>query len=166
MKKSFFILTLFITSIAFSQRELKLDIADALIIKNIEISYEQYINEYASFGVSGLFNIAKQEADFRYNENFMITPYYRHYFTTDYQWNFFAEAFLGVNSGKNEFTNASLVVSYTNYTDAALGVAAGLKYVANGGLTIDAHAGLGRNLFNSSSPTLVPRVGVNVGWRF
>jgi len=42
----------------------------------------------------------------------------------------------------------------------------GTKYVSTGGLIIDAYAGVGRNLFGSDSPVLVPRVGVNVGWRF
>jgi hypothetical protein len=165
MKKIIFLFALFMSSITFSQQEIKLDIADALVIRSLEFSYEQYINTESSFGVSALFNLAKQDVDFRYNENVMITPYYRHYFTTDYTWNFFAEGFLGINSGKNSHTDSSLNVTYTNYTDAALGVAAGLKYVAKGGLTIDAYAGIGRNLFGSSSPTLVPRVGVNVGWR-
>ena len=44
--------------------------------------------------------------------------------------------------------------------------ASGTKYVSTGGLIIDAYAGVGRNLFGSDSPVLVPRVGVNVGWRF
>ena len=73
--------------------------------------------------------------------------------------------FFGINSGKKEAIKDSGIYD-VKYTDAALGVAAGLKYVANGGLTIDAYAGVGRNLFGSNSPTLVPRVGVNVGWRF
>jgi hypothetical protein len=94
----------------------------------------------------------------------MITPYYRHYFTTDYAWNFFGEGFLGVNSGKKEAIKDSGIYD-VNYTDAALGLAAGLKYVANGGLTIDAYAGIGRNMFGSSSPVIVPRIGINVGWR-
>ena len=165
MKKLLLLSALFISSFTFSQKEIKLDIADALVIRSLEFSYEQYINTESSFGVSALFNLAKQDVDFRYNENVMITPYYRHYFTTDYAWNFFGEGFLGINSGKDLNVDTSLTTTYTNYTDAALGIAAGLKYVANGGLTIDAYAGIGRNLFGSNSPTLVPRIGVNVGWR-
>jgi hypothetical protein len=33
-------------------------------------------------------------------------------------------------------------------------------------MTIDIFAGAGRNLFNDNAPAVVPRVGVNVGWRF
>ena len=165
MKKCVLLIAIFYASCCFSQKELKLDIADALIIRSLEFTYESYINESASYGVSVLFNLAKQEEDFRYNENMMITPYYRHYFTTLEKWNFFGEGFLGINSGKKEAIEDSGIYDL-KYTDAALGVAVGTKYATEGGLIIDAYVGIGRNLFGSDSPVLVPRVGVNVGWRF
>lgn len=165
MKKSILLFTLFISSITFSQREFKLDIADALIIKTLDFSYENYINEESSFGISVQFNLEKQEVDFRYNENMMITPYYRHYFTTEYNWNFFGEGFFGINSGKKESLKDSGLYDI-EYTDGALGVAVGTKYISNGGLVIDLYGGLGRNLFGSASPVIVPRIGFNVGWRF
>ncbi|ARV15432.1 hypothetical protein [Polaribacter sp. SA4-12] len=167
MKKLFLAFGILISSLAYSQQEIKLDIADALIIRSIEFSYENYLTEDSSFGISALFNLAKQDITFRYNENTMITPYYRHYFSTNEQWNFFGEGFIGINSGKTEVTNlGGSGVSYKKYTDGALGVAVGTKYVASGGLIIDLYAGVGRNLFGTDSPILVPRLGLNVGWRF
>jgi hypothetical protein len=41
-----------------------------------------------------------------------------------------------------------------------------MKYIAKGGLVIDVFGGLGRNLFSSDSPVIVPRLGLNIGWRF
>jgi hypothetical protein len=41
-----------------------------------------------------------------------------------------------------------------------------MKYIATGGLVIDVYGGLGRNLFGSDSAILVPRIGLNLGWRF
>jgi hypothetical protein len=167
MKKIFLIFTLFISSFAFSQKEIKLDIADALVIRSLEFSYENYINDESSFGISALFNLAKQNVNFRYNENVMITPYYRHYFTSEYNWNFFGEGFLGINSGKKQSDSDNNPDVYdVKYTDAALGVAVGTKYEAKGGLVIDIYGGLGRNLFGADSPVLVPRIGLNIGWRF
>jgi len=93
----------------------------------------------------------------------MITPYFRHYFSTNTQWNFFGEGFVGINSGKKNINGTTLL---KKYTDAALGVAVGTKYISKGGLIIDAYAGIGRNLFGTDSPALVPRAGLNVGWRF
>ena len=164
MKKVLFLL-LFVSSFSiFSQKEIKLDVADALVIRSLEFSYENYLNDNSSFGVSTLFNLAKQTVEFRYNENMMITPYYRHYFSTVEKWNFFGEGFLGINSGKEESIKDSGNYDL-KYTDGALGVAVGTKYVAEGGLIIDAYIGVGRNLFGSDSPVIVPRIGLNVGWR-
>ena len=165
MKKLLLAFGLLISSLGYSQQEIKLDIADALIIRSLEFSYESYITEDSSFGVSALFNLAKQDITFRYNENMMITPYYRHYFTADEKWNFFGEGFVGINSGKTESIKDSGVYDL-KYTDGALGVAVGTKYIANGGLVVDLYAGIGRNLFGTDSPILVPRIGLNVGWRF
>lgn len=165
MKKIFLCMAMATSFFGFSQQEVKLDVADALVIRSLEFSYENYINESSSFGVSALFNLAKQDVDFRYNENTMITPYYRHYFSTNEQWNFFGEGFVGINSGKKESVKDSGVYD-VKYTDGALGIAIGTKYVANGGLVIDAYVGAGRNLFGTESPVIVPRAGVNVGWRF
>ncbi len=165
MKKIILAFALFTSVLGFSQKEIKLDIADALIVKALEFSYENYLSEDASFGISAQFNLAEQDASFRYNENMMITPYYRHYFTTNEQWNFFGEGFLGINSGKKESVEDSGIYD-VKYTDGALGVAVGTKYIANGGLVIDFYGGLGRNLFGSDSPVLVPRIGLNIGWRF
>lgn len=165
MKKIVIAFGLLVSSLGYAQQEVKLDIADALVIRSLEFSYENYLSDESSFGVSALFNLAKQDVGFRYNENMMITPYYRHYFTSDYKWNFFGEGFLGINSGKKEAIKDSGVYD-VKYTDAALGIAVGTKYVAEGGLMIDVYAGVGRNLFGSDSPVIVPRVGLNVGWRF
>lgn len=165
MKKLIIAFFVLVSTCSFAQKELKLDVADALVIRSLELSYENYLTENSSFGVSALFNLAKQTVDFRYNENMMITPYYRHYFTTASTWNFFGEGFIGINSGKRESVKGSDIFD-VKYTDGALGVAVGTKYVAEGGLIIDVYGGVGRNLFGSDSPVIVPRVGVNVGWRF
>ena len=165
MKKLILLFTLFVSTFAFSQREIKLDIADALVIRSLEFTYESYLTEDSSFGISAQFNLAKQDVDFRYNENTMITPFYRHYFTTEYAWNFFGEGFLGINSGKTQSDKTTDVYD-VKYTDGALGIAVGTKYVSESGLTIDLYGGLGRNLFGTDSPVIVPRLGLNVGWRF
>ena len=165
MKKIIILFTLFMSYFSFAQQELKIDIADALVVRSLEFSYENYLTEDSSFGVSAQFNLAKQSTSFRYNENTMITPYYRHYFSTNEQWNFFGEGFLGINSGKKESVKDSDIYD-VKYTDGALGIAVGTKYIASGGLVIDLYGGVGRNLFGSDSPIIVPRVGLNIGWRF
>lgn len=164
MKKTLIAAAIFVSSFMNAQQEMKIDLFDALALKTVEVSYEHYLNEQSSVGISVLLNFEKKSADFRYNEKRMFTPYFRHYFTTDSQWNFFGEGFFSLNYGESETASGSNI--YEDYTDGALGVAAGLKYIAEQGLTIGVYGGVGRNLFSNNAPILVPRVGVNVGYRF
>ncbi len=149
-----------------AQQEIKLDIFDALALKTIEVSYEYYLDDQSSIGISGLINFEKESSDFRYNEKRAITPFFRHYFTADSQWNFFGEGFFSLNFGEKEIPLDGGANRFKDYTDGALGVAVGTKYISARGMTIDLYGGIGRNLFNSDAPVLVPRVGVNVGYRF
>jgi hypothetical protein len=165
MKKIVLICSFLVSSFGFSQHELKLNIANTLVIRSLDISYENQLSIENSLGISVLFNLVEQEKDFRYNENIMITPYFRHYFTADQQWNLFGEVFIGINSGKKETVKSSNNFNL-EYTDAALGVAVGTKYTSKSGLIVDIYAGIGRNLFLSDSPILVPRCGLNIGWKF
>ncbi|HAO15077.1 MAG TPA: hypothetical protein DDE71_05910 [Tenacibaculum sp.] len=162
MKKIIIAFLLFTGAFVNAQQEIKVDLADAIIFKTLELSYEHYISDQSSVGISALFNFEKQNADFRYNENEVFTPYFRHYFTSSRNWNHFGEVFLAINSGKKELDNSFL----REYTDGAIGIAVGSKYISNGGFIIGTYAGLGRNLFTSESYAVVPRVGINVGYRF
>jgi len=164
MKKLLIAITLLISSLTQAQQEIKLDIFDALALKTVEVSYERYLDDQSSVGISVLLNFEKNSADFRYNEKRVFTPYFRHYFTTDSQWNFFGEGFFSLNYGEAEINSGSNI--YEDYTDGALGVAVGTKYIADQGLIIGIYGGIGRNLFSNNSPIIVPRIGVNVGYRF
>lgn len=165
MKKIFFALVFFTVFQAFSQHEVKIDIGDALVIKTLEVGYENYLTEQTSIGASALFNFEKESADFKYNEKTMITPYVRHYFSATNTWNMFGELFFAYNKGE-KVIDVNGVQAIQKYSDGALGVVVGYKYISPGGFTFDVHAGAGRNLFTKESPSVVPRVGVNVGFQF
>ncbi|MGY8938575.1 MAG: hypothetical protein ACKVK4_01215, partial [Flavobacteriales bacterium] len=64
MKKLILIFSLFISSLGIAQQEVKIDIADALVIRSLEFSYENYMNAESSLGVSVLFNLEDQAVDF------------------------------------------------------------------------------------------------------
>lgn len=166
MKKLFIVIAILTASFTQAQQEIKLDIFDALVLKTVEVSYEKYIDETSSFGISALINFEKNSADFKYNEKRALTPFFRHYFTSDSNWNFFGEGFFSLNFGEKEIAMLGSPNVYQDYTDGALGVAVGLKYVSEGGFTVDVYGGAGRNLFSENSPIVVPRTGVNIGWRF
>lgn len=166
MKKLFFICMLSCSFFSFAQQEVRVDLADALALKTLDISYEYYLSDQSSVGISALFNFEGKNSDFRYNEDRMFTPYFRHYFAPEAIWNFFGEVFFGINSGEKEINNGGTTTTYKDYTDGALGVSIGTKYTSPGGLVVDIHGGLGRNMFGSDSPVIVPRVGVAVGYSF
>ncbi|PCI31128.1 MAG: hypothetical protein COB60_12670 [Flavobacteriaceae bacterium] len=167
MKKVVVLIVLFIGGVSHAQQEIKVDLLDALALKTMGISYEYYINDQSSVGVSALVNFEKQSADFRYNEDRMITPYFRHYFTTNQNWNMFGEVFFAINKGeKKTAVIGSNTKIYKKYSDGALGVSVGTKYYSNAGFVLDIYAGLGRNMFTENSPSVVPRIGINVGYRF
>ncbi len=165
MKKILLVAVVFISSFTQAQQEVKVDLLDALAFKTLEFSYEYYTSESSSVGVSALFNFEKKSADFKYNEELMITPYFRHYFTNNRSWNYFGEVFLGINSGENEI-KVNDEKQLQKYTDGALGIAVGSKYISSGGFVVDVYGGLGRNMFSSNSRSIVPRVGLNLGYRF
>lgn len=161
MKKIVVATLLLVSSLVKAQQEVKVDLLDALALKTLEVSYEYYTSSQSSVGVSALFNFEKSSADFRYNEETMITPYFRHYFSDNSNWNYFGEVFVGINSGERNIDN-----EVVKYTDGALGIAIGSKYVSSGGFVVDVFGGLGRNMFSDISHSIVPRVGINLGYRF
>ena len=167
MKKIVLAVVVFVSSFTYAQQEVKVDLLDALAFKTLEVSYEYYTTDRSSIGISALFNFEKKSADFRYNEERMFTPFFRHYFTNNSNWNYFGEVFMGINTGEREVeVQGSATKQYKEYTDGALGLAFGSKYVSSGGFVLDVYGGLGRNLFTSEARSIVPRVGINLGYRF
>lgn len=164
MKKIILGIFLLSFSISFAQKEIKVNIFDALAFKTLTLSYEHYMTDQTSLGASGLFNFEGESSNFRYTEDQMYTAFVRHYFSTESLWNLFGELFFGYNegiSGINENNGTPL-----EYSDGALGLAVGYKYISSSGFTVDVHGGLGRNLFADDSPRIVPRLGINIGFQF
>ncbi len=170
--KRILILFVFTGTFVQAQQEARLDILDALVMKSLEVSYEAYLNNETSLGASLFYNFSKDNAKFRYNEDLMITPYFRYYLpisssslSSDFK--FFGELFLGINKGNKKVNIEDEDVKKTvSYTDGALGIGGGLKYVSEQNFVFDAHAGIGRNLFSEKSPAIVPKIGVSIGYRF
>ena len=157
MKKIVLIILIFASSFVKAQQEVSVDLLDALVLKTLELKYEYYINQQSSVGIYALFNFNDEDSDINYNEDTLFTPYFRHYFSEINSISYFGEVFLGISSGERRGID---------YTDGAIGVSGGAKYVSDGGLVLEGNIGIGRNLFNSNSPEIVPRFGVNIGYRF
>lgn len=168
MKKITILLLLAVTFTVNAQKnELKLDVFDILALKTLDVSFEHILNSESSAGISVFFNF-EDKADFRYRESFMLTPYYRQHLFDRGNINFFGEFFGALNKGDIKLSEEDkLTDKDDSYMDFAFGLGFGGKYVSDNGFLIDFHAGIGRNLFNSSvSREIVPRVGISVGKQF
>lgn len=169
MKKTI-LLVLFslITKSTFAQsNELKLDLFDVLALLTVDVSFEHNMNSTSSFGVSALFNFEKPEKKFRYEQEFVLTPYFRQVFSQRGDFNYFGEIFGSLNQGKKKDLSNLKPDESENYYDFALGVGVGVKYLTSNGFVADIHAGIGRNLLNTDfSPSVIPRVGISVGKEF
>jgi hypothetical protein len=160
MKKIVLLLFLAGTFAGMAQKnnEFKIDVFDILALKSLDISYEHEMNADASMGIALLFNFEKTASNFRYNEEFVLTPYYRQYLFDRDNFTYYGEFYGALNMGKKK---------EEDYTDFAFGLGFGGKHISDNGFVVDIHIGIGRNLFNTDlSPEVVPRAGISIGKRF
>tara|TARA_R110002050_G_scaffold110892_1_gene223537 strand:- start:25911 stop:26462 length:552 start_codon:yes stop_codon:yes gene_type:complete len=152
--------------------EIKLNVFNLIAFKFVDASYERLIDEESSFGLGVLLNAGGDDDIFDYYRKLSVTPYYRRYFSKGYAKGFFVEGFGMLNSGEedyyiyNENTQESQETNET-YTDVALGISIGGKFVSRRGFVAEIYGGIGRNFFNTEfSPEVVGRGGVSLGFRF
>jgi hypothetical protein len=150
------------------EHEVKLDVLDLAVFKSVDMTYQYIINEESAVGLSVLKNLSNTDNIFNYREDFVITPFYRQYFDFAGMNNVYGEAFFALNSGRDfQDSNNDGVEETIKYTDGAFGLVAGKSYISPRGFVLDLYAGLGRNLFNAKgAPAIVPRIGINAGFRF
>ncbi len=161
-----------VTDVVFDKHEVKVNVSNLLLLSFLDGSYEYLINEETSFGVGVLASVGGDILDLDEYRTFSITPYYRQYFSNGYAKGFFIEGFGMLNSGKDEFytfnePNFTEEIETEKYTDFALGISVGGKFVTKKGFVAEVYGGLGRNLLNSSGFTdFVGRGGISLGYRF
>ncbi len=155
-----------------SRNEIKLNASNLIAFTFLDASYEYLLNEESSLGVGILFNVGNNNDAFDYYRSFSITPYYRQYFSKKYAKGFFVEGFAMLNSGEEEdYFYDELIDGYRtssgNYTDFALGISIGGKFVTPRGFVAEIYAGIGRNLLGADfAPEIVGRGGISLGYRF
>jgi len=154
------------------QNELKIDFLDLLIFPALTVGYEKTNDSSSGFGATLFLNLGSSDNDLGsfWNDKFVITPYYRFYFTKSEDFGskgFFAEAF-------SKFAFGKVVYKEENYFDIAPGLALGNKWINRKGFTFEFLFGLGRNLLyenesensDSGRSTVVVRGGFSIGKRF
>ena len=152
------------------QNELKINMSNLIGFKWFDVSYERLLNEEASIGVGTLFSLDNESEGLDEYRTFSITPYYRQFFSSQYAQGFFVEAFTMLHSGKeyNYYSNSGPYDTLVEekYTDFAVGISVGGKWVTKRGFVAEVYAGIGRDLLNQSDIEVVGRGGVSIGYRF
>lgn len=155
------------------QNELKINMSNLIGFKWADFTYERILNEESSLGIGALFTLDPNNDDgLDEYRTFSITPYYRHFFSRKYAEGFFVETFGMLHSGEDEIYHFDEISdpngSYRGekYTDFAVGISVGGKFVTKRGFIAEVYAGIGRDLLGQSDIEIVGRGGVSIGFRF
>ena len=150
-----------------NQNELKLNAFNLIAFEYIDIAYERILNEESSIGVGILFGLDDEVYGFNdLRREFSITPYYRQFFGSKYAKGFFVEAFGMLHSGKDEIYLDFDDITTESFTDFALGISVGGKFVTKRGFIAEVYLGIGRDLLGNSPTEIVGRGGISLGYRF
>ena len=179
MKKITLLAILFITSLSLfaqennyqedlSKNELKINMSNLIGFKFFDVGYERILNEESTIGVNLLFNLDKDSDAASLDEyrTFSITPYYRQFFSNKYAQGFFIEAFTMLHTAKDYYYYGDNGNDSDKYTDFAVGISAGGKWVTKRGFVAEIYLGIGRDLLGNSDDEVVGRGGVAIGYRF
>jgi len=163
------------------QNELKINMSNLIGFKFFDVGYERILNEESTIGVNLLFNLDNDSDATSLDEyrTFSITPYYRHFFSNKYAQGFFIEAFTMLHTAKDyyyydyDYYDPNTDTYYGSsgndsdkYTDFAVGISAGGKWVSKRGFVAEIYLGIGRDLLGNSNDEVVGRGGVAIGYRF
>ncbi|ESU28177.1 hypothetical protein FLJC2902T_15220 [Flavobacterium limnosediminis JC2902] len=168
------------SSIELKKNEIKFDVVALIAMSKFHVSYERFLNNDFSVGISGVLNASnknKEDFDNGFNETlpqYEVNPFVRYSLSKSAVSYYFVEAFISVNGGKYRELRRFTEDGYgywdaveDNYTDMAIGGAAGYKLYIKEKFGIEVFVGVGRNILNmETSPTYVQRVGANFGYRF
>ncbi|MDT0677373.1 hypothetical protein [Autumnicola musiva] len=158
------------------QNELSINAFNIVVFGALDLAYERVINENSSWSTE-LFLLALNRDNGDDGEpfykDFSATGRYKHFFSSNYARGFYISGFGMISNGEYDeydyyYDEEGYILDNdeNNYTDFAIGFGLGGKFVSSGGFFLDLSTGIGRNLFNEDSPTIVGHFNVNLGFRF
>ncbi len=155
-----------------AKNELSIGAFNLVAFGAIDIAYERILTPNTSWAVEGFIlalNRDNEVAEGAFTRNASLTGKFKYFFGDKTAWGFYANG-LAMLSGGEYFEDYDYELDRTGeqikYTDIALGFGLGSKFVAKQGFFADLSAGIGRNLLNNDSPTIVGQFNVNLGMRF
>ncbi len=160
------------TNSVFKRNELKGN-ALFLILGSPEFTYERLLNEESGLGVSINYALEKD-----FETRFSLTPYYRFYFGKKPAAGFFVEGFTMLNVidiDEDDYISFDPSIpdydESESYTDFAIGLGLGSKWITKKNVLFELYGGIGRNLLNTEKNdyfghTFVGRFSLTIGYRF
>lgn len=162
-----FCTTILSVSNAQQSNEVKINMSNLIGFKWLDVGYERILNEESSIGFGTLISLDHDIDGLDEYRTFSLTPYYRHFFSGKYAQGFFVEAFTMLHSGKNDYYDEDYNFDERkNFTDFAVGISIGTKWISSRGFVAEIYGGIGRDMFNQSEIEVVGRGGISIGYRF
>lgn len=165
-----------------TQHELHLNILNVLVFGALDVAYERIISDHSSAGVELFTKVFNKNAGEKgdlskiYAKDYSITGKFKYFFDDEtvargYYANVFGMFSNGTHETDMQLRNAETGEMETRevdmeYTDLAFGVGVGAKFVAKQGFLVDVSFGIGRNLFDKYSPSVVILPSIYLGYRF
>lgn len=167
--------------ISLGNNEVRVDVLSAIAFSKVNISYERFLNKDFSVGVTIGYSDSKKIND-DFDKGFRTTlpkynaiPYIRYNLSKGQTRFYFAEVFVAANSGEfretirdvNATGNGYYTIQKSDYFDVAIGAGLGYKMYFADKFAAEFLVGFGTNLIDrSTSPDVISRVGLNIGYRF
>ncbi|MDB9726719.1 hypothetical protein OAA81_03485 [Flavobacteriaceae bacterium] len=155
--------------------ELNINLFSLLVFEGFELTYEKYIDNQSSYGISGFINLKgknrfNDDSPFYY-ESYSITPFYRLYFGKNNRTGPFLEGFSGFSSGNYEdyediwydydlYGSEAVIKSYNT---ANIGISLGSKWNIKDKILFSTILGIGRSIGSANSPEFFPRISIALG---
>ncbi|HEX8562107.1 MAG TPA: DUF3575 domain-containing protein [Flavobacterium sp.] len=162
------------------KNELRVDALSLIASGKWNLSYERFLNNDFSVGVTGSFSNSDKinedyDRGFRNNSpKYEVIPFVRYALSKSPMSFYFAEVFVAANGGNSreivrveDGAAGFYDIQESEYTDVAIGGGLGYKFYFKEKFGIEFLVGFGSNLIDKSkSPDVVPRVGLSFGYRF
>lgn len=159
-----------------AKNELSIGAFNLVAFGALDIAYERILTPNSSWAIEGfILALDRDNEDISeaYSKDFSITGKYKYFFGDRSAWGFYVNGLAMISSGEYGDWSQDVIMRDNSfgyvkeeYTDLALGFGLGGKFVSRQGFFLDLSTGIGRNLFNNNSPTIVGQFNVNLGFRF
>ncbi len=165
------------TLISNNKNEIRLDIGKLLFSSRLKVAYERFLNKDFSIGISAIYfgnNYGDNIFDISNAEKkFEIEPFVRYSISKNVQRFFYVETFSTIWTGDYKEIKRLSDGQYafydwtnSNFTNVAVGVGIGYKFYVKEHFCMDFNFGLSSFVYSKRETEPLPKIGINLGYRF